>query len=136
MGMKVKDFVRKDVLEVKCDESLQEVLNKMVEKDTTFAVVRREEKGWKGEICGVITDKEIFSAIASNKDLTKIKAEEFMHACQLTGINPCAQISEEDSIEDAIRVMLLNGVDALLVYGVTGFVGVITSRDILKAYKK
>ncbi len=128
--MKVKDLMRKEYLVVDCNATLQEVLNKMVENNTTFAVVK------KGNIiCGVITEREIFSAIASKQDLKKIKAEEFMHACQLVGINPCAQVSEEDSVEDAIRVMLLNGVDTLLVYGPTGLSGIISARDILKAYK-
>ncbi len=129
--MKVKDIMRKDYVVVDCNATLQDVLNKMVENNTTFAVVKRGNI-----ICGVITDREIFSAIASKKDLSKIKVEEFMNACQLIGINPCAQVSEEDSIEDAIKVMLLNGVDTLLVYGPTGLSGIVSSRDILKAYKK
>ncbi len=128
---KVKDYMRKEYLTVDCNSTLQDVLNKMVENNTNFAVVKKGNV-----ICGIITDKEIFSAIASKQDLEKIKAEEFMNACQLVGINPCAQVSEEDSIEDAIKVMLLNGVDTLLVYGSFGLSGIISSRDILRAFKK
>lgn len=148
---KVKEYMKKEVVYVDADMRLADVVHKLKISQTGIAVVKSGES-----ITGVITSSDIFSALVQGvfSDIVKdvlitkdniddLKAGtmmrgpatvEFMTSCELGGTNPCIQIHEEKTIEDAIKLMEISRIHHLLVIGDKGqIVGTISSNDTLKA---
>lgn len=129
----IRNYIKKDVPSVTLDASLREVAEKMAEYNVS-AILVKENK----EIVGIVTDTDVLGNIAADRGLAKVKASEFMTSCEFAAqkatTNPCLQLCESDTIEDAMRVMATAGIHHLLVWGASGeAVGVISSRDLLKA---
>lgn len=124
---KIKKYVRK-LPAVSFEASLKEAAEVMVQNDVSCAVVEVE-----GEVAGVVTHGDVISYMAAGK--VSKKAGEIMSACSLGGgVNPCLQLSEWDTMENAMKVMGISGVHHLLVVGHEGKCsGVVSSRDVLRA---
>jgi CBS domain-containing protein len=126
--MNVKDLMRTDIPAVSVGATFYEAKEKMIEEDTSVVVVKADEK-----IVGMITETDIFSHAAAGKGLTALKVEAYMSVCEFGGLNPCLQVFENSSVDDAITIMAISGVHHLLVWGEGGELsGVISSKDVLK----
>jgi CBS domain-containing protein len=110
--MKVGDIMKKEVTSVSVDDTLKDVKDKMVEKGVDFVVVKAD-----GEIVGIITNTDILAYISAGKDLTKQQANKCMTACKLEGTNPCLQVFEDSSLDEAMKIMAVTGVNHLLCMG-------------------
>ena len=93
-------YVRRDVAWVDGNTSLREAIIRMAARDFDAVLVRE-----KGGVAGIITDTDILNHIAAGKDLDKVKAREFMSKCELKGTSPCSQLSEDETVANAIKVM-------------------------------
>jgi len=147
LNKKVGDFMRKAVF-VELGTNMKEVAELMAKEQTEILVVRE-----KGNMEGVITEIDLFYMLKSYafpelsghpEDLKDIKldkamvakvSKDFMTACQLFGAHPCLMIGEEDTLENAIRIMVAGGTNHLLVIGEKGDVtGTVSPMDIIKAF--
>lgn len=125
-------YVRRDVAWVDGNTSLREAIIRMAARDFDAVLVRE-----KGEVAGIITDTDILNHIAAGKDLDKVKAREFMSKCELKGTSPCSQLSEDETVANAIKVMAGEGKHHVIVRDAEGnAIGVLSSRGLIKALKE
>ena len=150
---KVKSYMKNQLVIINQDTRLADAVKQMRSAQSGIAIVKSGEV-----ITGVITSSDIFSALVqgvfsesvegillSRDNIDDLKAinmmrgplsVEFMTSCELGGTNPCIQLYEDDTIEDAIKVMEISSIHHLLVIGNDGdVVGTLSSNDILKAFE-
>jgi len=128
----IRNFVRSDAPAVTPETSLKKTLEKMVEKKFTAALVKDGE-----QILGIVTDTDIIANVASGRDMEKVKAKEFMSSCELLGTNPCLQLCEDETVENAMKVMAVGNIHHLLVWDTEGRPrGILSSSDLIKALKE
>jgi CBS domain-containing protein len=147
----IKNHMRKDIVYTTPDERLADVIFKMSHAKIDIAVVKS-----KDDLVGVITESDIYFALVKdvlpnsvtqqNKfmDITDLKvaeimrgppAQKIMDSCERDGIHPCVDTYEDDTIENAIRVMQRSGLHHLLVNDKHNrLVGTISSGDIIKSF--
>jgi CBS domain-containing protein len=126
--MNVKDLMRTGIPAIGTGATFYDAKEKMIEEDTSVVVVKADEK-----IVGMVTETDIFSHAVAGKGLKALRVEEHMSVCEFGGLNPCLQVFENSSIDDAMKIMAISGVHHLLVWGEAGELsGVISSKDILK----
>jgi CBS domain-containing protein len=126
--MNVKKLMRTDIPSVEVVATFYDAKEKMIEEDTSVVVVKADEK-----IVGMVTETDIFSHAVAGKGLKALMVEEHMSMCEFGGLNPCLQVFENSSVDDAMKIMAISGVHHLLVWGEGGELnGVISSKDILK----
>jgi CBS domain-containing protein len=115
--------------------------------ETDLAVVKTNET-----IAGVITETDIFYALVKkvftktsehNMNISVVdimnepSAKQVMSSCQTHGWHPCIDTFEDDTIENAIRIMQRSGLHHLLVYDKNNkLVGTLSSHDIVKSFCK
>lgn len=135
---------------VELGTSMKEVADLMAKEKTDVLVVRE-----KGTVEGIVTEMDLFymfknyafpELVGQPEDIKDIKLErammsktskDFMSACQLYGVHPCLMVGEEDTLENAIRIMVAGGESHLLVIGSKGDVsGTVSPSDIIKAFLK
>jgi CBS domain-containing protein len=76
-----------------------------------------------------ITDLKVVSAMRGPP------AKKVMDSCENVGIHPCVDTFEDDTIENAIRIMQRSGLHHLLVNDKNNrLVGTISSGDIIKSF--
>lgn len=132
INAKVKDFMETDAGEVSYDDTLEDVIRVMLEKERTGVVVRDGEI-----IMGVVSSGDVTRIIVRGKDPSEVRVRDFMTACSLVGENPCIQINEESLVLDALRLMFSGRVRRILVVNDEGqFTGMISFLDALKAWKE
>ena len=119
------------------DDNLRTVAEKIAESDASACVVKSGE-----EIVGVITDTDVADNISRGKNIDQTKASEFMTSCELLTKKaakiPCIQLFEDETIENALKVMASGGIHHILVWGTSGnAIGVVSTKDLLKgAFRK
>jgi len=91
-----------------------------------------------GEILGLVTDLDLSSAVVRGWDPRTTMVAECMTACDLiTGSgarNPCVQLDEDETVENALKLLDGQGVHNLLVSGPgSSLVGIVSSCSLLKA---
>lgn len=136
----VSVFMQTKISEVKEDDNVLEIISAMIKSKTDIVFVKDNEK-----MTGVITSSDIFKAISQYKNfeeftvkelISKVKAIDFMSSCDLNGENACLQISSEQSIENAMRVMAKSEIHHLVVVDNKGkIVGTISSKEVINALK-
>lgn len=89
------------------------------------------------DIVGVITDTDVIESMAGGRHLDQVKAAEFMTSCELMVKKeaklPCIQLFENETIENALKVMAKGGIHHLLVWGESGkAVGIVSMKDLLR----
>nr|MDO8080893.1 CBS domain-containing protein [Candidatus Freyarchaeota archaeon] len=146
---KVVEFMKKPVF-VELGTDMKKVADLMAKEKTDVLVVRD-----KGKVEGVVTEMDLFYMFKNYafpelkgqpKDIKDIKLEktmmktiskDFMSACQLYGPHPCLMVGEEDTLENAIRIMVAGGEHHLLVIGKKGEVsGTVSPMDVIGAFLK
>jgi len=147
----IKNHMRKDIVYTTPDERLADVIFKMSNAKTDIAVVKS-----KDDLVGVITESDIYYALVKDvlpdpvnpkkntQNITDLKvvsamrgppAKKVMDSCENVGIHPCVDTFEDDTIENAIRIMQRSGLHHLLVNDKNNrLVGTISSGDIIKSF--
>ena len=131
-GRKIKDAIARVYPGVTLENSLEEVIEKMAEHNTSALVVLEG-----GEAAGLVTVTDVLYSLANNEDLQETKVRSFMTKCDLISrketSNPCAQLDEEQDVLSAIKVIQEAGVHHLVVSGAGGHpVGVVSSLELIK----
>jgi CBS domain-containing protein len=143
----IKQHMKKDIVYATEDERLAEVIFKMSNAETDIAVVK-----FKDEIVGVITETDIYFALVKEvlSEITQViedahvidimrgpRAKEVMASCDPLGWHPCIDTFEDDTMENAIRIMQRSGLHHLLVLDKKNkLVGTLSSHDIVKSFSR
>lgn len=127
----IKKAITTDTPTVSLEDTLEAAIRKMVTGGCSALVVKSGE-----ELIGIVTDMDIMDSISRNGLTGKIKVGDFMVRCDLLAKkgtkSPCVQLDEDESVENAMRVMAAAGIHNLLVSG-TGnkAIGIVSSRALL-----
>ena len=143
----IKQHMKRDIVYTTEDERLADVIFKMSNAETDIAVVK-----FKDDIVGVITETDIYFALVKEifpevsrvmKDMHVVdimrgpRAKEVMASCDPLGWHPCIDTFEDDTIENAIRIMQRSGLHHLLVLDKKNkLVGTLSSHDIIKSFSR
>lgn len=143
----IKLHMNRDIVYTTEDEQLVDVLFRMSNAGTDIAVVRFNEN-----IVGVITETDIYAALVKDvfpkitqvvEDLHVIDAmqgpaaKQVMVSCEAHGRHPCVDTFEDDTIENAIRIMQRSGLHHLLVLDKNNkLVGTLSSHEIIKSFSR
>ena len=134
MGMRdsVSKAVNWNIPSIDSEDSLQSAINKMVEYDVNAFVVEMN-----GLVSGILTDIDLVHIITSEEDLEGVKVAEVMTPCTLmsekSSHNPCAQIYELETIENALKVIDAAGTHTLMVASSgKNKAGLVTIHNLLK----
>jgi CBS domain-containing protein len=133
LNQEIKNAVNWDAENVSMEDSLRTVIKKIVKSKTSALVVKMDEI-----VIGFVTDMDIIDidSISSGADLDETKANSFMIACELiterATTNPGIQLHEEESVENAFRLMSGAGVHSIMISGESEkCVGVVSITDLL-----
>ena len=116
MGMRdsVSKAVNWKIPYIDSEDSLQSAINKMIEYDVHAFVVEMN-----GVVSGILTDIDLVRSITADEDLERVKVAEAMTPCTLMSENgahnPCAQIYELETVENALKVIDAAGTHTLMV---------------------
>jgi CBS domain-containing protein len=149
----IKQHMRTDILHITEDERLADVVFKMSNAGADIAVVKS-----KNDIIGVITETDIYYALVKEvlpenvngekkmRTLDDVKivdlmqgpsAKKVMASCDSVGWHPCVDTFEDDTIENAIRIMQRSGLHHLLVLDKNNkLVGTLSSHEIIKSFSR
>ena len=134
MGLlsEIKDAVNWDAPAVDLQSSLREVIQKMVDSDASAVVVKTDDA-----VVGVVTEMDLLDCISNQNDLDETRVSDFFTACELItsqpAKNPCIQLDESESVENAIKILAAAGTHNLVVAGSKErSSGIVSSRDLLK----
>ncbi len=135
MGLQteIKDAVCWDTPAISLHTSLREVIELMVKHNTSALIVKADDS-----VAGVVSDLDVLESVTSQGDLDETKVSEFLSACELlTGqsiTSPCVQLDENESVENAIKLLSASGTHNIVVIGSGKDVyGTVSSRDLLKS---
>ena len=134
MGLytELKDAVCWDTPTINLHTSLREVIELMVKHETSALIVKADDG-----VAGVVSDLDVLESVTSQGDLDETKVSEFLSTCELVTdqsiTSPCIQLGENESVENAIRLLSASGTHNLVVIGSDKDVyGTVSSRDLLK----
>jgi acetoin utilization protein AcuB len=130
--MLVKYWMRKDVIPIDVNESMQDAVTRMKENQSALLPVTKN-----GSLAGVLTDRDLKRASASDATtldihelmylLAKIKVGEIMSKDPIT-------VPPDFTLEETAAVLLKNKISGVPVVDATGSIlGVITQMEIFKA---
>ncbi len=142
---KIKQHMNPDIVYAMEDDRLSDVILRMSDAETDLAVVKTNDA-----IAGVITETDIFYTLVkkvftnTSKPTENISvvdvipdplAKQAMSSCQTHGWHPCVDTFEDDTIENAIRIMQRSGLHHLVVFNKNNkLVGTLSSHDIIKSF--
>jgi len=143
----IKQHMKKDIVYTTEDERLADVIFKMSNAETDIAVVK-----FKDDIVGVITETDVYFALVKEvfaeisrviEDIHVIDimrgphAKMVMASCDSLGVHPCINTFEDDTLDNAIRIMQRSGLHHLLVLDKKNkLVGTLSSHDIIKSFSR
>jgi CBS domain-containing protein len=143
----IKQHMKRDIVYTTEDERLADVIFRMSNAETDIAIVK-----FKDDIVGVITETDVYFALVKEvfteisrviEDIPVIDimrgphAKMVMASCDPLGAHPCIDTFEDDTIENAIRIMQRSGLHHLLVLNKKNkLVGTLSSHDIIKSFSK
>ncbi len=129
--MLVKDWMSKTVITVDVNDSMQEAMNRLKENNISMLPVMK-----KGEIVGIVTDRDLKRASASDANtlevhellflITKIKVKDIMTENPVT-------LPFDFTVEEAAEVLLEKKISgAPVVDGEGNIIGLITKNDLFR----
>lgn len=119
---KVKDLMTEEVITVREDITISELLDKMLkEKHSGYPVVDSE-----GNLTGCVTLEDLRDISEQNQEL---KAVEEVMACNIISVHP------EDELFEAFKKMSKSEIGRLMVIEAEELVGILTRSDIMKAHQ-
>ena len=117
--MLVKDVMNKNVVVAKSDVTIKEASKVMSQYKIGSLVILKGN-----EIKGIITDTDIVNAIAKDKDVDSTIMEQIMSKKVMT-------IDPEQTIEEAVDIMMKHKISRLPVVEEGKIKGIITATDII-----
>jgi acetoin utilization protein AcuB len=131
INMLVKDWMSKTVVTVDVNDGMQEAMNRLKENNISMLPVMK-----KGKIVGVVTDRDLKGASASDANtlevhellflITKIKVREIMTENPVT-------LPFDFTVEEAAEVLLEKKISgAPVVDGEGNIMGIITKNDLFR----
>ena len=133
MGLQdeIRTAVKWDTPHVDAEDSLRVVTQQMVKNGVSALVVKIN-----GLVVGIVSDIDLSKSIADNRDFDTTTVAELMSSCDLItaegAANPCAQLHEEESVENALKIIDAAGTHNLLVSSDDeSRVGIVSIRDLL-----
>jgi len=117
--MLVRDIMRKEVMTAKPDATVKEAAAAMSRLHIGSLVVVAEEK-----IVGIVTERNVLTAIASGKDPELTTVEEVMAKNVIT-------IKPDEKIDTAVALMAEHKIKKLPVVDGGKLVGIVTASDII-----
>lgn len=124
----VKNIMTKDVITVRADKPVLEVIKSLVSNDISGIVVVDHV----GDVVGIISTIDVFKVFSEENDGNRdFIAEDIMTPYTI-------DIQPETPAEGAAKVMLENGIHRLVVTGSPSKkkpVGIISATDILRAFE-
>ncbi|WP_457555013.1 CBS domain-containing protein [Candidatus Pyrohabitans sp.] len=122
---KVGEIMTRDIISVKLDASVAEILDKMVTHDISGVVV--VDSG--GDVVGVVSALDIFKLANGNPAMNfNYTAEDIMTPYTIS-------VTPDTTVEEAARAMLENGIHRLVVTASPTRkkpLGIVTSTDVLR----
>lgn len=115
------------------NDSLKSVAEKIVVNRAAACVVKDQ-----GDVVGIITDSDVVDHIARGIDLDRAKAGELMTPGEVIskGLGPTfpfIQLSEDETIENALKVLAKGGIHHILIRGAGGkTVGIVSAVDLIR----
>ncbi len=110
----IKPLVHCDVLTVQETDMVDKVIEILAANKVPTVLVFRNEK-----LTGVISDTDLISCIAEGEDAAQILVKTVMTKCRMADheadLNPCAQIDEDETVVNALRVFEISGTHGLVV---------------------
>lgn len=135
MGLQktIKSVMRLDRPKVNGNISVKEAITAMVEHGVCALSVEMD-----GTLLGIVTDMDLVGALVRRGDPATAKVFECMTACDLItrsgAKNPCIQLDEEQTVENAMKLLDGAGVHSLMVSGPKGqCLGIISAGELLQA---
>ncbi len=117
----VRDIMTANVRSVKPDSSVAAVVQKMNKFDIGSVVVVQGERP-----IGIVTERDVLRKIVEPcLDPSAVKAGQIMSS-------PLITIGEDDSLEEAAKIMAKNGIKKLPVVRGKELVGIITTMDLVR----
>jgi len=121
--LKVKDIASEGVIAIDKNATVSEASKKMRDQNIRSLVVVSGD-----EAVGIIVDRDItYNVVAEGEDASQLEVEEVMTSELVTA-------SEEDVVEDVAKAMTNNNISRLPVLRGDKVVGIITRKDIIKAW--
>ena len=122
---RVGEIMTRDIISVKLDSTVAEILDKMVTNNISGVVV--VDSG--GDVVGIVSALDIFKLANGNPGISfKYTAEDIMTPYTIS-------VTPETTVEEAGRVMLENGIHRLVVTASPTRkkpLGIVTSTDVLR----
>ena len=127
----ISKAIKKDTPSVALEDTLETAIRRMVDEDCTALAVQSND-----ELIGIVTDMDIMDSIKRNGLTGKVKVADFMVRCELITEkwtkSPCVQLDEDESVENALKLMAGAGVHHLLVSGANKkTIGIVSSQALL-----
>jgi CBS domain-containing protein len=128
----ISKAIKKDTPAVTLEDSLETAIRKMVDGGCSALAVKSGN-----ELIGIVTDMDIMESIRRNGLAGGVKVADFMVKCELLSQkgtkSPCVQLDEDESVENALKLMAGAGVHHLLVSGANNkAMGIVSSQALLK----
>ncbi len=128
---RVKEAVNWNTPSIDGENSLHQAISQMGKYDVSAFVVKMN-----GIVAGILGCVDLIESVITHQDLHAAKVADVMTSCQLVteegAVNPCAQIDEDESVENALKVLDSMGTHNLLVAGSTEReAGLVSLRDLL-----
>ncbi len=133
LGVKIKDLMTKNVITIREDKSIKDVLQLMVSAGIRRLPIVDE----RDVVTGIVTAKDVVNVVGSHKIFSMAKTgniEEFLNA-KISEISTSrvVTVSPNDDLSTAIGLMSTYNVSGLLVTENGTLVGIITERDVIYA---
>lgn len=120
----VKDFMTTGVIHVSSDDTVQKAIEVMTERNISCVVVVESESSSRP--VGLITERDLIKRVLKQgKSPKTLKAKDVM-------TNSLVTISEEATLEEAMRTIEGMKIRRLPVINSSGVIGLITQTDIVK----
>lgn len=123
LKLKVKDVMSKGIIAVEENATVDEAAKKMKDNEVGCILVAKENK-----VLGIITERDMVRRVlAEEKDPKETQVKDIMS-------KPVIAVREEADVEEAVAIMVKNGIRRLPVISSDNkLVGIVTAKDLATA---
>jgi CBS domain-containing protein len=117
--MLVRDIMNKDVIKTSLDTPARETARILADNHIGSVIIENN-----GSVVGILTERDILTAVAKGMDFNKLRAEEIMTRYVI-------YTTPTTKVENAIKLMIENKIKKLPVLERERLCGIITASDII-----